>query len=110
MASNRLARWCTSTVTIAPFSSLDAGGAASYGTAVSYPAWVERTTTLVKDQTGREVLSTTQLYLAPSSGSLPGVTVKDRVTLDDGTVPTVLAVEKLPTDAVELDHEVVFCG
>lgn len=52
------------------------------------PCRVERNNELVRDRAGDEVLSTAQLFVQPDVT----VTPESRVTLDDGTVTTAIAV------------------
>ena len=101
----------TRTVTIASASSRDAGGAATYGTAVTYPARVEHRQRQVKDGNGRDVLATTVVYVGTNTtgAGLPSATPQSRITLPDGTTPPILTVER-QDDLDGAHHEVVFCG
>ena len=71
------------TVTIEPFSSMDGYGKATYGAAVSVRCRVEQGAKNVKDFSGQEAVSMTQLYLSRTSA----VGLKDRITLPAGSVP-----------------------
>lgn len=83
----------TTTVTYQPHASMTVYGAQTFSTAtLTIDARIEHDTKLVRDNTGREVVSMTALYLKPtsSSGSTYGpVTIKDQITLPSGYDPTV---------------------
>jgi len=79
-------------VTIAPYASVNDYGEPTYGTGVAYAALVIQKTKMVRDQQGNQKLSTVQVYL---DGSVT-VTVKDKITLPDSTIPLILAVETFP--------------
>ena len=93
------------TVTIANLSSRDAYGVPTYGTATSYRARVVRKAQIVKDVTGAEVVSSTQVWLFGTSG----VTPESRITLPDSSTPKILMVESYPDEEGD-HHDKVFCG
>ena len=79
----------TDTITYEPFVSMDGFGAKVYGPAKSVKARVEQKAKLVRDATGREVVSNTQLFMKPTAtdGSSYTPTVQDRFTLPAGYAP-----------------------
>ena len=88
-------------ITIAPWTSNDRTGAPSYGTAVTYPALVEWKQKMLKDRSGRDVVTQTKVtILQPitangTSGRTEPVDPRDKVTLPDGTVGPILDVAGL---------------
>ena len=88
------------TVTIAPFSSRDSYNVPTHGTAVSFAARVVKKQQLVRAGDGSERISTGHAWI----GGTPSMTTEDKLTLADGTVPEVLAVESLPDE--DGDHHV----
>ncbi|MBC7340893.1 MAG: hypothetical protein H5U02_00305 [Clostridia bacterium] len=103
MAERDFLAWFKQTVTVEPFSGTNAYSEPVYGAPVTYSAFVQRKTKLVRDRTGREVVSTAQVYL---DGSV-NVGVQDRITLPDGSQPVVLSVEVLPDETGSAHHKVV---
>jgi hypothetical protein len=98
----------TDTVTYEPFVSLDGFGAKVYGPALNVKARVEQQAKLVRDATGREVVSNTQLFMKPTAtdGSSYTPTVQDRITLSAGyspQAPPPIAVERV-NDNTGLHH------
>lgn len=84
------------TVQIAPLSSRDEYGAPTYGPNVSRRARVLEALEKVVDDDGREVMATTLVWVAPDpTAGLPVVSVRDRVTLPDGSTPPLLRVERV---------------
>jgi len=99
------------TVTVTPFSGRDSYGADSYGTAVTYPAREQAEQRLIKDTSGRDVLAQTTVYIGPNSaGNLPGLGLKDKLTLSDGSTPPILTAKAVTDEAGEAHHERVICG
>ncbi len=95
--------WFKQTVTVESYLGNNAYGEPQYGTPVQCPAFVQRKIKLVRDRTGREVVSTAQVYL---DGSV-NVGVQDRITLPDGNQPVILSVEALPDETGGTHHLVV---
>lgn len=92
------------TVTIAPYSSVNSYGEASYGTAVSYTAYVEGKQRMIRDSQGQERVSSVTVYLATTAALSP----KDKLTLPSGwtpQTPAILAVQRVADDRG--DHHVV---
>lgn len=96
---------CPNTVTISPWGSADGYGKATYGTAVSHTCLLVKMPKMVRTVTGQERVSTAQIYLT----SAPGTSVKDKVTLPDGTTPVILQVDTYPSDSETAYFEVVYC-
>lgn len=103
MAERDFLAWFKQTVTIEPFIGVNAYAEPQYGVPVQYSAFVQRKTKLVRDRTGREVVSTAQVYL---DGTV-NIGVQDRITLPDGSQPIVLSVEVLPDETGAIHHRVV---
>lgn len=95
---------CPNTVTISPFSSMNSYGLPSYGTAVSHTCLLVKMPRMVRTVTGQERVSTAQIYLT----SAPGTSVKDKVTLPDGTTPVILQVDTFPSDTETAYFEVIY--
>lgn len=103
----------TQTVTLSTFSGYTAYGVASFGTAKTYAARVEREIKLVKNMQGREVVSTTTVYVGTTStgGTVPtGFGANGKIVLPTGDSPGLLAVESFPDEVSGVHHAVVYCG
>ena len=85
----------TSTITVEPWSSQDVYGQITYGTAVSMVARISKAPKLVRADDGREVVAGSTAWVDPASVV---IWARDRVTLPDGTTPTVLSVERVPDE------------
>jgi len=74
------------TVTVEPFSTASGAGSSSYSAAKNWHCRVQEGNKLVRDKEGREVVSTTELLLAPTSddGTLTAIGPNDRITLPAG--------------------------
>ena len=95
---------CPNTVTIAPWVSADSYSKSTYGTAVSHTCLLVRSPKMVRTVTGQEKVSMAQVYLT----SAPGTSVKDRVTLPDGTTPVIMHVDTYPNDTELSYFEVIY--
>jgi hypothetical protein len=91
-------------VTIAPATGLDSEGMTTYGTAVTYDALVVGKQKLMRDMQGREVVSSAQVYVDGTAV----VTASSKITLPDGTTPTILAVSSYPDLDGVTDHQVIY--
>jgi hypothetical protein len=96
-----LTEFLTQTITVEPFTGPDGFGAPAYGAAVTFSpqetrggARVKRESKLVRGLEGEEVLSNASVLLDGAAG----IPARSRVTLPDGTVSTVLAVEDAPDE------------
>ena len=88
------------TVTLEPWSSQDGYGKPAYGAAVTYAARVVGRNRMVRDDQGREVVSSKQVQL----GQKVSVSTKDRITLPAGEVlqqPPIVAVGDSPDELGE---------
>ena len=94
------------TVTIEAAMGPDNYGQQTLAAGVVYQARVINKLVLVKDNTGREVMSKHQVWLAEN----PTVTVNDRITLPDLTTPPILSVETYPDDKDDPHHTKIFLG
>lgn len=82
----------TTTVTYAAHASMSLSGAQTFSTAsITVKARIEHDTRLVRDQQGREVVSTARIFMKPTSttGSTCIVTIKDKITLPSGYAPQI---------------------
>jgi len=93
-------------MTVEPFvgMSTDGYGERVYGTAVTFNARIEFKSTIVKDATGREVVSKTRVFAPPYdvNGTTASISVSDKITLPSGFAlrqPPILSVEP------HYDHE-----
>lgn len=101
------------TVTLSTFGGRSAyGGTMTYGTAKTYAARVERETKLVRDASGREVVSSTTVYVGTTTtgGNMPtGFGPTGKIVLPTGDSPSILRVDQNP-DETGFHHAVVYCG
>lgn len=92
MIARELQALCPHTVGIEPWSSTDAYSKPTYTTSVEYTCLIVKQPKMVRTVTGQEKVSSAQVYLT----SAPTLTVKDRVTLPDGTKPVILSIDTFP--------------
>lgn len=78
------------TIQLSTFNSVNKYGDASYNTAASYKARVERRIKIVRSMQGTEAVSTSAVYL-DGSVSLDSKG-RDKITLPDGSTPTILTI------------------
>lgn len=83
------------TVDVEPCVGQNVHGEASYGPPVRLPARVVDRLRLVRDAAGKEMLSTTTVYVGAAD---PAMSPGDRVTLPDGRRPPILAVARYPDE------------
>lgn len=76
----------TETLTVAPYLSQDAYGKPTYGPSVTYAAREEWKIRRIVDQTGQERISRARVFF---DGDVT-LTLRDQVTLTDGTTPPIL--------------------
>lgn len=83
------------TITIEPFVSEDTNGDRTYGTAVTYPAFVSMRIKVVKNQQGEDAVSNVSIML--DGAVMFDRKGRDRITIDPGTAyastPVILAME-----------------
>lgn len=90
----------TETLMVAPYVSQDAYGTPVYGPPVAYPAREEWRIRRIVDQTGQERLSRARVFF---DGNVP-LTLRDQVTLTDGTTPPILLLYPVRGVQGEIDH------
>jgi hypothetical protein len=97
---------CPHTVTLEPLSTMDVYAKPVYGTGVSYQALVVYMNKLVAGGDNMEVTSRTQVYIPSSSAT---ASEQSRITLDDGTQPRIIRVDRYSDD--DGQHNLtIFCG
>lgn len=92
-------------VTIEPYSTQTPGQARSYGSAVTYPAMIQRGAKRIIGADGREIVSNIQIYIKERVH----VDQRSRVTLPTGYVPNqppIIGVE--PLIGLNMDHTAVY--
>lgn len=89
---NLVSQWAHQSVTIETPGAYDDFGNPSTGTSTSYSAIVVQRNRLVRDRFGNQVVSSCQILL---SGSVT-VDPESKITLPDGTQPTILNVGSTP--------------
>ncbi len=104
MIARELQALCPNTVTIQPFASADSYSKPTYGSGVVYTCLIAKQPKMVRTVTGQEKVSMAQIYLT----SAPGVSVKDKVTLPDGTTPAIIHVDTYPSDTSTAYFEVIY--
>lgn len=103
-----LRKFFTSTVTIAPLSSIDEWAKPTFGTAVSYSAKIERASERVITNSGDEVVAGYKIFL--DTTTIPDVSAE--ITLPTGydpTTPKILQVRPV-SDHNGINHIVVVTG
>ena len=99
------------TITIEQPTSQDGYGKRSYGAAISYRCRVVEKLEKITTVQGREDFATTKVYVAPnaSSGLLPTLSARIRVTLPDGTQPNVVGFGR-QSDEDGPHHALIYFG
>ena len=82
------------TITHEESSSRNEYGKPNHGSAASYSARVVYKNDLVRADDGAEKVSKGYVWIQGT----PSVTPQDRITLPDGTTPTILSVEEFPDE------------
>jgi hypothetical protein len=80
-----------STVSIELPESISGYATPRYGSPKDYQCRIEQKNTLVRDQDGRERVSSTTIYLA-STVTIP---LNARITLPDGRTPSIMSIESV---------------
>lgn len=78
------------TVTLEQFVVKDGYSRPSFTSPVTLKARIEQRNQFVRDNAGREVVSSTTVYLEPVA-----VRIEDRLTLPDGSTPAILSVQSV---------------
>lgn len=86
-------------------------GNTTYSTATTtYAARVEGHQHVVIDVAGKEVVAKTVVYVGTTTtGGTPAFTVRDQITLPDGTTPVILSIDTV-RDESGVHHQAVHCG
>lgn len=92
------------TVTLEPYASTDAYGARTYGAAASVSARVVRKRQEIRDAGGETRISKAQVLIEGDQS----VSLSDRITLPDGTMPPILSIGKTPDVGGTLVLQVVY--
>lgn len=93
MGLDDFSHWQNQTVTVYAYSGFDAYGSPSVSTAgTTYAAIVVQQVKSIRDKSGADKVSNTQIYL---DGSVD-VHIEDTITLPDGTQPIILGVQAYP--------------
>lgn len=93
----------TQTATREAFSAYNTYAEATYSAGVSVNCRVVNKPRMVRNAEGKDVISNAQVWCYGT----PGFSVKDRLTLPDGTQPVIIQVGKFP-DENGNHHEVVY--
>lgn len=80
------------TITIEKYSSTDAYGEVTYASGINYPSRVDFAPELVKSLTGEQIVSSASIMLEGTND----ITVRDRITLPDGSKPKIISISKTP--------------
>ena len=101
----------TTTVTVQAHASVNVMGAQTFSTASrTVLARIEHDTRLVRDQTGREIVSVATVFLKPvaEDGTTYTLSVRDLITLPSGytpqTPPIITIARNLGPTALGIDH------
>jgi len=93
-------------VAISSSSSKDVYGKSSWATATDYPARVEPVNELTRDANAREVTVYADVYLAGDAD----VTTASRISLPDGSIPIIVAVDKQTAGDGTVHHTRIRCA
>lgn len=93
MSLKDYSHWQNQTVTVYAYSGFDAYGSPTWSTVgTAYSALVVGQVKSVRDRSGVEKISNTQIYL-------PGtvtINIEDKITLPDASSPVIIAVQSFP--------------
>lgn len=96
------------TVTHEPFASRDGDGIPSYGTSVSYSAYVEKKTMRMSwGRVGRENIDA---HIVQFLQNVPSLTNDSRLTMPDGEQPPILEINGVQDPAGGQYAQMVICG
>lgn len=85
---------------VSRFIESDAYGQAVYGDAAHIACRTASRTRMIRDASGKEVVSTSTTWIEPN-----GVTVRDKITLPDGSSPKILQVQNFPDETGQIHHQ-----
>lgn len=100
-------------VTVTPFSTRGAYGSPTFSTGLitAHRARIVYTQHLVRDARGQQVVAGMKVFIGGTgSNTLPNLTPQDKLTLEDGTVPRLIAVSRYPDEDGVTHHVVAHCG
>ncbi len=80
-------------ITVYPYTGFDAYGNVSWSTTAStYAAFILETVKAIRDKSGVDKVSNTQVYM---DGAVV-INIEDKITLPSGNQPIILAVQRFP--------------
>lgn len=94
------------TVKLALFTGRNGFGSPTFGADKSHRARIVRRAQMVRSPTGGMVLSSMSIRLGP----VKGFTVEGRITLADGSLPEILAVESAPDETLQPYYTLIRCA
>lgn len=94
------------TVQLASFTGRDSYGRPTFGANTSHKARIVHKIQMVRSSTGGMILANMLIRLGP----VPGFTVEGRVTLADGSLPEILAVEFAPDETLQPYYTLIRCA
>jgi hypothetical protein len=95
-----LVAFLTDTVLVAPYTGQDGYGTPTYGTPVATPCRVEYRTQVFTNAQGQERVSRALLFF---DGTVT-LTLRDKLTLEDGTSPAIERLDRWKTPQGTPDH------
>jgi len=95
-----LAAMLRETITQRTFVSQDVAGLPTYGAPTARPARIQWKPQRITTHTGEERVSRAKIFLLPT----PPITLRDRLTLPDGTSPALLHVYPVRDETSTLSH------
>lgn len=94
------------TIQVEPMTDRTDSGKRVFGGAATYRALVTGSNRLVRTADGQLVVAATQINIAGSATIRP----EDRITLPEGSQPTILAVRSYSDETGPVHNVEVFCG
>ncbi len=105
------------TLTIEPFAGESPTGAITWGPAVTYapslPTNGARVTfrpKRIRTPLGEELVARAEVWLDAPGGVFPTITERDRVTLDDGSQPPMLSIDKVVDETGVPEYVKLYLG
>ena len=94
------------TITIEPYSTRNSDNEFTYSSGVPVSCRVERKIVKTQNKAGDEVTSNIQIYVNGSET----VTINDRITLSDGTQPTIYGIVEQPGENRDCYYKCIIGG
>lgn len=91
------------TCQISRFVESDNYGRAVYGEPESLACRTVNRTRMIRDSSGKEVVSSASTWIKPNN-----VSVKDKIALPDGSTPKILQVQSFPDETGETHHQKIY--